>query len=308
MTNRNVLIIVGPTAVGKTALSLELAQQLHGEIISADSRQVYKYMDIGTAKPTIGERQKVRHHFIDIIHPDENYSAGKYGKQARAVIDTLLSNNIFPIVVGGSGFYIKALVDGFFENEISNHKIKAELIRQAKDNGLDHLYQKLKTIDPELADRLHPNDSQRIIRGIEVWEETGLPLSYFQKQQEITADFNPIFVGLTMERSLLYQRINQRVDQMIDQGLVAEVAHLKAMGYSDDLFSLQTVGYTEVFGYFRGEHNYDEMIELIKQKSRNYSKRQFTWFNKDKRIHWFQLVDGEAVVFRIEKLLNKFRE
>lgn len=285
-----VLIIVGPTAVGKTSLSLALAARWKNvAIISADSRQVYKYMNIGTAKPTPDELALVPHHFIDIKYPDEYYSAGKYGREARQIIDRLLGELKIPIVVGGSGLYTRALVDGFFEKEISDQHIKVRLKDEIKNQGVEILYERLEQVDPIFAEKIHSNDKHRIVRALEVYELTGIPLSEFQDQESIKANFEPIFVGLIRDRKHLYQIIETRVDLMLDQGLVEEVVQLKQMGYHSKLNSMQTVGYREIFEYLDQKIDYDEMVRLIKQRSRNYAKRQMTWFRKDKRIQWFDM-------------------
>lgn len=302
ITNRKkVLIIVGPTAIGKTQLSLQIASRMNGEIVSADSRQIYKFMDIGTAKPTLEEQQQVVHYFIDIKFPDEYYSAGRFGKEARAKIDEIFLSGKQPIVVGGSGLYIRALVDGLFEAQISDPLIKQKLKSQAKCQGLNYLFNYLTKVDSTLAKQIHPNDSQRIIRALEVWEITGTPLSYYQRQEETKANFKPIFIGLNMDRKKLYQKIESRVDKMIQQGFVDEVARLLEMGYSSELNSLQTVGYKEVFEYFKGNLSFEEMISLIKQRSRNYAKRQLTWFRKDSRITWWDIDEFK----NLTELVNK---
>jgi tRNA dimethylallyltransferase len=289
MKNR-VLIIVGPTAVGKTGVSLYLAKQLeNSEIISADSRQIYKYMNIGTAKPTQEELTIIPHHFIDIKYPDEYYSAGKFGREARRVIDNLLNEEKTPIVVGGSGLYIRALVDGFFEKQIFDQQVKARLKEEMNKNGLPALYQRLQQVDPISAERFHPNDGHRIVRALEVYELTREPLSAFQSQQSRKADFEPVFVGLTRDRKYLYQMIENRVDFMLEKGLVQEVTQLQKMGYHSQLNSMQTVGYREVFEYLDQKIDFNEMVRLIKQRTRNYAKRQLTWFRKDRRIKWFDV-------------------
>lgn len=285
-----VLIIVGPTAVGKTGLSLDLAKNIKNvEIISADSRQVYKYMDIGTAKPASEVLASVPHHFIDTKYPDEYYSAGKFGREARQTIERLLNENKFPIVVGGSGLYIRALVDGFFEKQVFDQQVKAQLKNKIKSHGLEALYERLKQVDPISAEKLHPNDQHRIVRALEVYELTGVPLSKFQDQESIKAHFEPIFIGLTRERKHLYQIIEDRVEAMLDQGLVDEVKKLNEMGYHSKLNSMQTVGYREVYEYLDQKIEFNEMVQLIKQRSRNYAKRQMTWFRKDERIKWFDV-------------------
>jgi len=287
---KKVLIIVGPTAVGKTSLSLVLAKRVtHAEIISADSRQVYKLMDIGTAKPTPKELASVPHHFIDIKYPEEYYSAGKFGREARQVIDKLLNEAKRPLVVGGSGLYIRALVDGFFEKQVHDEHVKARLKKEIDEYGVAHLFERLVRVDPQSAEKIHPNDGHRIVRALEVYELTGEPLSSFQKQESRKANFEPMLIGLTRDREQLYKIIEQRVDQMLDKGFVQEVINLKNMGYHSELNAMHTVGYREVFDFLNQKINHEEMVRLIKQHSRNYAKRQMTWFNKDKRIKWFDV-------------------
>ncbi len=289
MKNR-VLIIVGPTAVGKTGTASLIAKKLKNvEIISADSRQVYKLMNIGTAKPTPEELAIVPHHFIDIKYPDEYYSAGKFGREARQKIDELFIEDKIPFVVGGSGLYIRALVDGFFEKQIFDQQIKARLKQEMKEKGIAHLYERLKQVDPVSAEKIHQNNGHRIVRTLEVYELTGEPLSAFQSQEPLKANFEPIFIGLIRKREKLYQIIEERVNRMIEQGLVDEVINLKKLGYHSGLNSMQTVGYREVFEYLDGKIDFNEMVRLIKQHSRNFAKRQLTWFRKDKRIMWFDV-------------------
>ncbi|MCU0644451.1 MAG: tRNA (adenosine(37)-N6)-dimethylallyltransferase MiaA [bacterium] len=287
---KRVPIIVGPTAVGKTGLSLLFARRLeHVEIISADSRQVYRLMNIGTAKPTPQELSLVPHHFIDIKNPDEYYSAGKFGREARQKIDELFRDNIQPLVVGGSGLYIRALVDGFFEKQISDSLVKARLKQELNEKGSAFLHERLRAIDPISAERLHPNDGHRIVRALEVYDLADVPLSSLQQQESQQANFEPVFIGLNMEREKLYRIIEARVDRMIENGLVAEIEQLISLGYHSNLNAMQTVGYREVFDYFDSKYDFDEMIRLIKQRSRNYAKRQLTWFRKDTRIRWLSV-------------------
>ncbi|MFQ5650863.1 MAG: tRNA (adenosine(37)-N6)-dimethylallyltransferase MiaA [bacterium] len=298
---KKVLLIVGPTAVGKTTVALEFAKHLPCEIISADSRQVYKYMDIGTAKPGAEERAAVRHHFIDIKYPDEPYSAGQFGEQARGCVDDILGRGNLPVVVGGSGLYLRGLVDGFHPPRIADAELKMRLQEEAREHGLPHLYSKLQQLDPETAARLHPTDSQRIMRALEVVELTGTPFSAFRQTEPVPANFEPVFVGLTMARSKLYQRIDRRVEQMLADGLLEEVRRLQDMGYGPGVTALRTVGYREALMYLREQLSYDEMVALIKQKSRNYAKRQLTWFRKESRIAW---VHVERVQDVVEALLK----
>lgn len=302
------IIIVGPTAVGKTELSLKIAEAIgNAEIISADSRQIYKFMDIGTAKPMPEERKRVRHHFIDIKYPDEYYSAGKFGREARKVIKDLHSQGKQAIVVGGSGLYIRALVDGFFEKQVFDQSLKEKLKKEIREQGVQSLYLRLQQVDAESAEKIHPNDAHRIVRALEVFELTGVPLSQFQKQSAQKADFEPLFFGLTRPRQKLYQMIENRVHHMLQLGLVQEVRDLQARGYTEKLNSMQTVGYKEVFDFLRGEIDYEQMVRLIKQHTRNYAKRQLTWFRKDKRIHWLQLGEQESVNKYVEKILGEIQ-
>ena len=306
--NKTVLIIVGATAVGKTAIAIKLADRIKNvEIISADSRQVYKFMNIGTAKPTEDERAKVKHHFIDIKLPDEYYSAGRYGNEARRKIDRLFENKKTPIVVGGSGLYIRALVDGFFDKQIFDAEVKQRLKNEIQQLGISKLYERLQRFDKITAEKIHHHDGQRIVRALEVYELTGQPLSKYQKEKSKQANFTPLFIGLNRQRKFLYRIIEKRVDLMIEKGLVDEVLKLKAMGYLPPLNSLRTVAYREVYEYLDGKVDFTEMVRLIKQRSRNYAKRQLTWFRKDERIKWIDLdkcnSDADGVVNQIvEKL------
>ncbi len=304
MNEPKVLILVGPTAVGKTALSLDLAEQLNAEMVSADSRQVYKFMDVGTAKPTPEELERIPHHFIDIRFPDQLYSAGEYGRDARDVIATLLSKSITPLVVGGSGFYIRALVDGLFAPHVTDPEIKEQWRQRIKMEGKEQVFAFLQKVDPETGARLHINDTQRVVRALEVWELTGKPISEFRQGEETPASFIPLFFGLNRKRDELYARIEQRVDDMISEGLVAEVENLLHMGYGPQYNALRTVGYREVFDYFEGKIDYETMIDTIKQNTRRYAKRQLTWFRKDERIFW--LYPGEqSHDFIVESILNQ---
>ena len=303
--DKKVLCLVGPTAVGKTEISLHLAEQLGGEIVSADSRQVYKYLNIGTAKPTAKELARVPHHFIDIREPDQYYSAGEYGREARACIENLFAKEKTPIVVGGSGFYIQALVDGLFAPKISDPDVKEKWREYIREKGNEVTFRFLSNIDPQTAARLHPNDSQRIVRALEVWELSGKPISEFRAGDQKAADFAPVFIGLDRDRQALYERIEKRVDIMIENGLVEEVKDLQKTGFGPHLNALRTVGYKEVFDYLAGEIDFDEMIDSIKRNTRRYAKRQLTWFRRDERIQWI-LLDHKNKQETVENILQKF--
>ncbi|MDZ7369906.1 MAG: tRNA (adenosine(37)-N6)-dimethylallyltransferase MiaA [candidate division KSB1 bacterium] len=284
-----VLVLVGPTAVGKTALSLIVAEQVGAEIVSADSRQVYCHMDIGTAKPTPEERRRVPHHFIDVRSPVDYYSAGEYGREARACIEKLLADGRPVMIVGGSGFYLRALIDGLFAPPLSDPQIKELWRRRIAEEGKEAVFDFLRRVDPMTAARLHCNDAQRVVRALEVYSLTGRPLSAWQKGEEEPANFPTCWIGLTRSREQLYKRIEQRVDEMIAAGLVEEAESLLQMGFSPDLNSLRTVGYQEAFAFLAGKMSREEMIRQIKLETRRYAKRQLTWFRRDDRIHWIDL-------------------
>ena len=282
-----VLVILGPTGVGKTQISLGLADILDGEVVSFDSRQVYKYMDIGTAKPTKMEVKKVAHHLIDIVYPDEKFTAAVYGRKAREAIKEIIKRGKQPIVVGGSGLYLKALIKGFFEGPKGDEKLRARLKEEESKFGPHYLFEKLKEIDPKAAQRVHPHDSVRIIRALEVYELTGKPITSLQEK----GDYEPfemdfIKVGLTLDRKKLYERIDQRVEKMISEGFLDEVKELKEKGYSSKLKAFKTVGYQELFSYLEGKIDFPSAVERIKLNTRHYAKRQLTWFRKDKEIRW----------------------
>jgi tRNA dimethylallyltransferase len=278
------LILLGPTGAGKTAVALALAKHLAVEIVSADSRQVYRHMDIGTAKPTAAERKMVPHHFIDIRNPDEIYSAGQYGQEARVVIETILKRKKWPFVVGGSGLYLRALLEGFFEPKASNREIQEQLKRRAREEGNLVLHAELSQIDPTTAASLHPNDTHRMVRALEIYYASGKLPSEVRLYNSQPAAFVYRLIGLSLARS-----VNQRVDGMLAAGLIDECRNLVKMGYSPDLNALQTVGYQEVFQYLRDEISYHRMVELIKQHSRNYAKRQMTWFRKMSDVEWLEV-------------------
>lgn len=292
MTERKkskVLLIVGPTASGKTRLSLQIARRCGGEIVSADSRQVYRYMDIGTAKPTPQELAFVPHHCIDIKDPDAFFSAGEYGRMARRIIDDILARGHTPIVVGGSGLYLRALVDGVFAGNYRDTALRNKLNEQAREEGLAFLYHRLCAVDPESCRKIHPNDQKRIVRALEVYEISGEPISRIQAKQTEPAGFDACFWGLRWPRQVLYRRVNDRVEAMVRAGLVEEVQKLRQMGYGLEYNSLNSVGYKEVFDYLDGRATLEKTVRLVQQNTRRFTKKQLTWFRKDSRIRWIDL-------------------
>lgn len=310
ITDKNVLVLVGPTCSGKSSVGFLLAKELNGEIISADSRQIYKYLDIGTAKPPLEERKKVKHHFIDEVLPEHEFNAGEFSIQARQRIDNIFESCKQPLVVGGSGLYIRALIDGFFEAPSADSEIRDELYQVLHKKGALYLLEELRKVDSLAASRMLPSNLHRIIRALEVYRVTGTPISELQKKN-IPPDFKPVLIGLQWERSKLYERINQRVDWMLNNGLLNEVKSLVEKGYSTKITSLRTVGYQEVFQFFDGKIDFEVMVELIKRNSRRYAKRQLTWFRQDERIKWFEMsteVNLNQISNEIIRYFSKFSD
>ena len=275
---RQVLVIAGPTAVGKTRVALTLAGMMDADIISADSRQVYKYLDIGTAKPSKSERQKAQHHLIDFLEPDAIYSAARFAADARAVMDRLDEESQRYIIAGGSGLYLKALIEGLSQIPSADENVRRELDSLLAANGKGALYEMLKDIDPESAQRLKPNDAVRTIRAIEVFKLSGIKMSQWQKKERIKDKRRYRLVVLNRERDSLYRLIEIRVEQMVAQGLFEETAKVLKMGYSPDSNSLNTVGYKEAIAFINGKMDQITAVGLIKQNTRRYAKRQMTWF------------------------------
>jgi tRNA dimethylallyltransferase len=284
-----VLVLVGPTASGKTDISIELSKLVNGEIISADSRQIFTHLDIGTAKPTVEQLDQVRHYFINELSPDTEFSAGEFGEKGRIVIDQILTRKKTPVVVGGSGLYVKSLIDGFFEGPSADKEFREVLKRRITAGELPQLIEELRRVDPLSAQRIDPTKPRRIVRALEVFHITGRPLSAYHSDARIHTDFVPAFFGLDWERSVLYLRINHRCERIINDGLLDEVERLAELGHSPTLNALNTVGYAEAFAYRRGEITKEEMMRLFKQNSRRYAKRQLTWFRRDARIQWLAM-------------------
>ena len=287
----NLFILIGPTAIGKTALSIDLAKKLNGEIISADSMQIYKYMDIGTAKITKNEMEGIPHHLIDIIYPDEEYTVSNYQRDASRLIEDINSRNKLPMVVGGTGLYINSLVYNLnFAKVPPNEEYRQELEQLAKTRGDAYIHNKLAEIDMESSESISVNDRKRIIRALEIHRITGKSMSEHNKNFRREIDkYNLSMICLNMDREKLYDRINKRVDMMIEDGLIDEVKNILHRGYSGNLVSLKGIGYKEIIMYLEGHISLDAAIDKIKQGSRNYAKRQLTWFRRDHRIQWMNV-------------------
>ena len=300
-----VIVICGPTSIGKTTVGIHLAQKLGGEIISADSMQIYRYMDIGTAKPTSEERRKVPHHMVDIMDPDEDYDAVRFSKQARDRIAEIVNRGMMPVVVGGTGLYIKAMLSGIFRSDPVDPKIRNRLRRELKQVGSNLLYERLKQLDPDTAVRLHPNDSYRIIRALETIESSEKPISQHHQDHGFEDEpFNALKIGLRTDRQKLYAQIDKRVDLMIEAGLVAEVKKLLAMGYSAELKSMQSIGYRHIAGFLEGRLPWDECRRTLKRDTRRFAKRQFTWFGADPQIKWYQPDQLDQIFDAVERFLG----
>jgi tRNA dimethylallyltransferase len=303
------IVIVGPTCSGKTNLSLKLAQLIPSEIISADSRQIYKYLDIGTAKPPKLQLEIVPHHLIDILDPSENYDVSKFEKDANGIIDQIHKKNKTPIVVGGSGLYIKALIDGIFDSADKDEEYRKELLQKRKEFGNEYIYEELKKVDPVSAGKMLPQNWKRVMRALEVFHSTGEPIWKHHQNQSSSKEKKYLFkqFGLNWERNILYEKINQRVDMMIENGLIDEVKNILNLGYDKNLNSFNTVGYKEIIQYQDGIISLEKAIELIKRNTRHYAKRQMTWFRKDKRIYWFDVLDLNELDGIAEKIISTLK-
>ena len=297
---------MGSTAAGKSQLALELVTRINSEIISADSMQVYRYMDIGTAKPTPAEQKKVKHHLIDIRFPDEGFSAALFNQQAREAISNVDRQGKVAIVTGGTGLYIKALTRGLFKGQGADPELRRVLRERAAFAGSEYLHKELSELDPVTAARLHPNDSFRIIRAIEVCRLTQKPLfEYHEKHSFKDSPFDTFKIGLYIDRQYLYSRIEERVDRMVAIGLVDEVKRLLDMGYTRYLNSMQGLGYKQIAGYLSGEFSLDEAILQAKQGTKRYAKRQMTWFRADPEINWYGYpYDYQGIIQKTKEFLE----
>lgn len=309
MNKKPLIILTGPTSVGKTSLSISLAKAVDGEIISADSMQVYKYMDIGTAKVTKEEMGEVPHYLISEFEPDEEFSVVKFQQYARKYIKSIHERNKIPILVGGTGFYIQAvLYDIDFEANTSDSSYRNELEQLAAYKGSEYLHELLKDVDPESGIAIHPNNTKRIIRALEYIKQTGEPISvHNEEQRKKESPYDYKYFVLNIDRNKLYDRINHRVNIMIENGLIDEVKRLIDMGYTKNMVSMQGLGYKEMIEYLEGECTLDEAIEKLKRDTRHYAKRQLTWFNREKDIVWVDKdrFSNESVI--IEYLLENLK-
>ncbi|MBU1374018.1 MAG: tRNA (adenosine(37)-N6)-dimethylallyltransferase MiaA [Bacteroidetes bacterium] len=297
---KTLIVIAGPTAIGKTALAIEIAQTYQTEIISADSRQFFKEMSIGTAKPNPQELATVPHHFINSHSIHEEVSVGTFEKQASAKIDTLFQQNDVLVMVGGSGLYINAVLYGFDEIPKADENLRNQLNQRLASEGIESLQKQLKELDPTYFNQVDIHNPQRVIRALEVCLTTGKPFSSFRKTQNKERNFNTIFIGLNTEREQLYERINLRVDLMMQDGLLDEVKSLREYQH---LNALKTVGYSEIFNHINGEWTLEQAVDKIKQNSRNFAKRQLTWFKRSEDVLWFNPSNSKEILDYVETTL-----
>ncbi|MHC1739469.1 MAG: tRNA (adenosine(37)-N6)-dimethylallyltransferase MiaA [Ignavibacteriaceae bacterium] len=305
---RKVILILGPTASGKTALSLQLAELLQSPIISADSRQVYKTLDIGTAKPSQEYLSKIRHHLVDFLEPWQDYNASQFEKDALGIIRELHKQNIIPIVAGGSGLYIRALIDGIFDSVETDSAYRDHLEKIRIEMGNEFLYNQLREVDPVSAEKLLPQNYKRVIRALEVLNISGEPIWKHQTEYERKVDLDFFQYGLNWKRDLLYDNINRRVDEMMSAGFMDEVKNLLNMGYDLSYNSMNTVGYKEIIHYLDGKTGLNAAVEAFKKATRNYAKRQMTWFRKDKRIRWFEIDSYDDLSQITDSIIKDFHK
>jgi len=282
-----IVIILGPTGVGKTEVAIKLAREYGGEIISADSMQVYRYMDIGTAKPTSEEQSLIKHHLIDVVDPDEEFNAAMFMSQAGEVIDRLTSEDKSIFFVGGTGLYIEALIGGLFNGPGANRSLRSAYRKELEEYGRGYLYEKLKKMDEAAAAKIHPNDVFRTIRALEVLELSGESIVKKCSDHHFgDKRYDFIKIGFMIDRALLYEKINKRVEKMMADGLVEEVEKLLTMGYDETLKPMQAFGYRHVVNCIKGIHDIEEAVKMIKSNTRHYAKRQLTWFRADENVEW----------------------
>jgi tRNA dimethylallyltransferase len=302
---QKIITICGPTGIGKTGFAISLARAFKGEIIGADSMQIYKYMDIGTAKPDASERAQVRHHLVDFMDPAQEFDAGQYAQLADQAVDTIVQNEHLPIVAGGTGLYIRALLYGLFRSRKACRTTLAELTETLEKKGGPYLHRQLESCDPVAAGRIHPRDGFRIVRALEVFLTTGVPISQKQTQHEFTRPrYRSLTLGLYMDRRDLYDRINQRVDMMMAQGLFFEVQDLVNRGYALNLKSMQAIGYRHMGWVINGDLVLEKAVSLLKRDTRRYAKRQFTWFRKEPGIVWITPSEKDRAAALVKEFLT----
>ncbi|MCB6993746.1 tRNA (adenosine(37)-N6)-dimethylallyltransferase MiaA [bacterium 210820-DFI.6.37] len=306
---KDIIAVVGPTAVGKTEYAIQLARQLDGEIVSCDSMQLYKFMNIGSAKPTEEERAMAPHHLVDEIDPRQDFSVAQYQRLARAAIADICKRGKLPIVSGGTGLYLNSIL---YEMDFSapprQDGYRKELERLAETQGSEALHQRLAQKDPRAAERIHPNNIKKVIRALEAVESTGEGIRPFSQAAKPAADYRPFLIGLTRQRSQLYDRINRRVELLMEQGLLEEVQGLLDMGLTEEHISMKGIGYKELIAYLKGEYGLEEAVAKIQQNTRHYAKRQLTWFRRYDKIEWFNLSQYETSEKALKDMIEWLRK
>lgn len=308
---KRIAVITGPTATGKSRLSLDAAHALIGRgtpacIVSMDSMQVYRYMDIGTDKLLPEEREGVPHHLVDVVDPDQTFSAARFSRLSEEILEAMWKESGAVIFAGGTGFYLRALLWGLFPGPAAHPEIRERLFAEASGDGLDKLYERLRGIDPEAARRIHPNDSVRIVRALEVYEVTGEPVSsHYRRQNSDGPRYEALIIGLAMDRELMYERINRRAGVMMERGLVEEVARLREMGYGADLPSQQALGYRQAHLLIAGEIDRGQAIDQIQRDTRHYARRQLTWLRKEPGLEWMDVDEKDKIIARIVSCLER---
>ena len=301
-----IVVIGGPTAVGKTGVTIRVAERIYGEVVNADSMQIYRYMNIGTAKPTPEERRRIAHHMIDVADPDESYDAARFSLEARKAADGVLKRHRVPLVAGGTGFYIRAFLYGLCDAAPEDPAIRVRLREEAGRSGAESMHRKLAACDPEAAGKIHPNDIYRIVRALEVYETCGIPLTEFRRRHAFAdAPYESLSIVLDMDRTELYERIDRRVDRMVAEGLAEEVERLFEMGYDERLKPMQSLGYRHMGDYIRGRVDRDTAVETLKRDTRHYAKRQLTWFRKDPQALWFSPAQTDRIAGAIGAFLER---
>lgn len=303
--NSRIIIITGPTATGKTDISVDFAVRFNGEIVNCDSMQVYRHMDIGTAKPSLDERMDIPHHLLDVVNPDEEFNASIYREYAVPVILDILNRKKMCIVAGGTGLYIKSLLGGLLECPPSNPEIRERLSLEYEEKGGRSLHERLKKLDPESASGIHPNDKIRITRALEIIELTKKQLSKLTRDHAFNhKQFSALKICLHRERDLLYERINKRSETMLEGGLIEETENLLKMGYSPELKPLQSIGYRHAVEYLKNVRGYDETLELFQRDTRRYAKRQITWFRSDSEMIWAYPEERDLIEEKIKEFIS----
>ena len=311
MSKRPLIVLTGPTAVGKTALSIRLAKALDGEIISADSMQVYRGMDIGSAKVTKKEMDGVRHHLIDVLEPEEDFNVAAFQRMAKEALEEIYSRGKLPIVAGGTGFYIQALLyDIDFRDDTGEGPIRKELEKLAVEKGAEYLHSLLQQADPQSADQMHPNNIKRVVRALEYFRQTGEPFSlHNQRERERCSPYHFLYYVICSDRKNLYERIDRRVDAMMADGLLGEVQALKKRGVKRGMTSMQGLGYKEILDYLDGTCSLEEAVYVLKRDTRHFAKRQITWFRREREVRWLKLEDFGGDLDRVlQKILEDCRE